>query len=299
MRERAVTFGPDGSLVGILTEASPDRVFEDAPSVILLNSGIVHRVGANRLYVKLARRLADLGFSVLRFDHSGIGDSEPRRDDRPFERSAVDEARAAMDLMEQSRGADRFVLGGLCSGSDVAYWTALEDPRVTGLIQLDPFVYRTRRFFVRHYLPRLASPRAWTRSAIARIRELRRKLRRASRGEAMEADWAAPEYTRVFPPRADVARGLAELVRRDVSFYVFISGTMIERFNHPEQFVESFPEVSFGSRLTLDFAREADHTVTDLDHQERVFAGIERWSGRFMPDPDPEPAVSDPDPAGV
>ncbi|TVP51233.1 MAG: hypothetical protein EA350_00165 [Gemmatimonadales bacterium] len=276
-------FGPEGSLVGILTEANPEHAAADLPSVVFLNSGIVHRVGANRLYVKIARRLAERGFTTLRFDHAGIGDSGPRRDDRPFNESAVEEARAAMELLARVRGSSRFILGGLCSGADVAYWTALEDTRVVGLFQLDPFVYRTPRFLLSYYLPRLVSPAAWWRSLSSRGRHLLNGLRPGGAPETADTGWAAPEYTRIFPPRSDVAKGLATLAERGVAFHVFISGTMFEYVSYADQYERSFPEVDFGDRLVVDFAPEADHTVTDLGHQERVIRGIERWAGTHWP----------------
>jgi pimeloyl-ACP methyl ester carboxylesterase len=275
-------FGPESSLVGILTEANPERAAADLPSVVFLNSGIVHRVGANRLYVKIARRLAERGFTTLRFDHAGIGDSGPRRDDRPFQESAVEEARAAMDLLERTRGSSRFILGGLCSGSDVAFWTALTDDRVDGLFQLDPFVYRTPRFLLSYYLPRLISPAAWWRSLSSRGRHLAGRLRSRGGGAVVDTGWAAPEYTRIFPPRSEVAGGLRTLADRGAAFFVFISGTMFEYVSYADQYRRSFPEVDFADRLIVDFAPEADHTVTRLDHQERVIRGIEDWAvGRW------------------
>jgi len=277
-------FGPESSLVGILTEANPEHADAGLPSVVFLNSGIVHRVGANRLYVKIARRLAERGFTTLRFDHAGIGDSGPRRDDRPFQESAVEETRAAMDLLERTRGSERFVLGGLCSGADVAFWTALEDTRVVGLFQLDPFVYRTPRFLLSYYLPRLVSPAAWWRSLSSRGRHLAGRLRSAGEGAPVDTGWAAPEYTRIFPPRSEVAGGLRALADRGVAFFVFISGTMFEYVSYADQYERSFPEVDFSGRLVVDFAPDADHTVTRLDHQERVIQGIEGWAtGRWGP----------------
>ena len=85
MRERALTFGPDGGLVGILTEPDPDVARANAPAHVILNSGILHRVGASRLYVQTARSLAEDGITSLRFDFSGIGDSEVRKDSLPIE----------------------------------------------------------------------------------------------------------------------------------------------------------------------------------------------------------------------
>ena len=48
-REKVVTFGEKNGLVGIVcTPAEPNA---SLPGAILPNSGIIHRVGANRLYV--------------------------------------------------------------------------------------------------------------------------------------------------------------------------------------------------------------------------------------------------------
>src|SRR5262249_47307203 len=58
-REKVVTFGAGRGLVGIVTLPGTPR--PDAPQLLLINSGIIHRVGANRLYVSLARTLAAAG----------------------------------------------------------------------------------------------------------------------------------------------------------------------------------------------------------------------------------------------
>ena len=76
MIEEVTRFGSNGSLVGILSR--PMRSNRNLPAILLLNAGLVHRVGPNRIYVRLARHFAALGFSVLRFDFSGIGDIHDR-----------------------------------------------------------------------------------------------------------------------------------------------------------------------------------------------------------------------------
>ncbi|TVP72395.1 MAG: hypothetical protein EA352_12680 [Gemmatimonadales bacterium] len=280
MIERALTFGPDGGLVGVLTEPDGPQAEAGRPGVLFLNSGILHRVGASRIYVQVARRLASEGFTAFRFDHAGVGDSAVRRDDGSFRDSAIREARAAMDLLAERRGVDRFILAGLCSGADMAYWAALEDPRVVGLVQIDPFVYRTRRFLLRYYLPRLVSPAAWWRSLSARTRWALGRLRPGTEDEA-DAVWVAPEYTRVFPPREEVARGLARLRERGVVFWVWITGDMGEHVNYSGQYRESFPEVPFGpDGLEEHVVPDADHTVTGLEHQARVVEAVADWSRR-------------------
>ena len=137
MRERVLRFGETATLVGILTEPDLDVRRTDVPAVVLLNSGILHHVGASRLYVQIARHLAECGCTSLRFDFSGIGDSEPRRDSLPFEESALVEAREAMDYVSGVAGTSEFVLIGLCSGADMSYFTAVNDEHVVGVAQLD------------------------------------------------------------------------------------------------------------------------------------------------------------------
>ena len=85
------------------------------------------------------------------------------RDGLPFEQSSIVECGEAMDYLAERRGIERFILGGLCSGADAAYFTAVEDSRVVGIFQLDGFAYRTWRYYVTHYAPRLLQAAVWRR----------------------------------------------------------------------------------------------------------------------------------------
>ena len=128
-------FGEAGTLVGIVT--SVPQVNAENPAVILLNPGIVHRAGPGRIYVKIARALAAGGFTVLRFDFSGIGDSTVRLDNRRFEESSVDEARTAMSFLHATRRCSSFILMGGCSGAAVSLETAGSDRRAAGVIAIN------------------------------------------------------------------------------------------------------------------------------------------------------------------
>ena len=134
MKEEVIQFGEAGSLVGIVTLPQGN---ENRSAVILLNPGIVHRVGPGRIYVKIARALAAKGFTALRFDFSGIGDSSARLDNCHFEKSSVDETCAAMSFLETTRGINHFILLGGCSGATVSLETARFDRRVTDAILIN------------------------------------------------------------------------------------------------------------------------------------------------------------------
>src|SRR3984957_9093857 len=76
-REHAVSFeAPAGHLYGILH--LPERCLPRGIVMIVGGSatGRQYRVGSHRQYVMLARRWAESGLPVLRFDHTGFGDSD-------------------------------------------------------------------------------------------------------------------------------------------------------------------------------------------------------------------------------
>ena len=269
MRERALVFGP-ANLVGILTQPDPEVALDGAPAFVMLNSGILHRVGASRLHVQLARALAAQGFTSLRFDFSGIGDSEVRRDALPIEERFVSESREAMDYLSSAIGTDHFVLGGLCSGADGGFFTALEDDRVVGLWQIDGFCYRTPGYYRRRYLPKLVDPKAWAHSIKVRVtpEEL---------GDRDEEQFVKPEYRRVFPPKEVVGEGLASLLDRGVRLYFFFTGG-IEEYNYAEQHAETFPELQLDARATLRYEPEATHMLSALEHQNLLLQDVVSWA---------------------
>jgi len=134
-RETPLLFGRHHRLFGLLSAPSGATA---APMVIVLNAGLLHRVGPRRLHVKLARRLAAQGFPVFRMDLSGIGDSEARRDALSAVDGVREDVREAVDFLAQRAGAREFLLFGICSGAKIAYQSALRDARVVGGVLVDP-----------------------------------------------------------------------------------------------------------------------------------------------------------------
>ena len=86
-----------------------------------------------------------------------------------------------------------------------------------------------------------------------------------------------PEYRRVFPPRGEVEQGLRTLLARDVRMFHFFSGGMEPHLNHAEQYERSFRSIEFGNCVRVVYRPEADHTVTNLAHQDFVIAEIIDW----------------------
>lgn len=268
MIERVVQFGTAATLSGVLTEPAGDARL-DAPGVVLINSGILHKVGSCRLYVMLARTLAEAGYITLRFDLSGLGDSEVRRDALPFEESSVLETIDAMDYLQRARGLSRFVLGGLCSGADVAHMTAIGDARVVGMASIDARTHVTPAYWWHNYAPKLFDGAAWRRWFSVRFGAGRRARQSAASAVPDEFAFEMPTYIREIPPRDELARDLRTIAARGTRFlYLFTDG--LDFYNHEGQHRRAFRDVPFGSGMTECHLRGADHIVTDLGLQKRV-----------------------------
>ncbi|HEY8154131.1 MAG TPA: hypothetical protein VII72_08400 [Myxococcota bacterium] len=278
IREKVVRFGKSTPLVGIASEPPALALAPAKPAVLLLNSGILHRVGACRFHVTLARRLAEMGFPTLRFDFSGIGDSEVRRDDLPFERSAIVEVREGMDHLATSRGVKQFVLFGLCSGADMAFEAAHADERVVGLAVLDPWVYRTPRYFVQHYGPRLLVPSAWANFVRARVARGRAASPEPGAEGGLPEDLDLPTYVREFPPREASEQRLRGLVARGMRLCTIFSGGQSDHYNYRGQFRDAFRGVDFGDQLQEEYLPEADHIFTNLEHQRILESTLCAWA---------------------
>ncbi|MGZ6098781.1 MAG: alpha/beta fold hydrolase, partial [Myxococcaceae bacterium] len=111
------------------------------PTVLFLTTASHHRIGPNRLWVRLGRALSALGLQTLRFDLTGVGDSLLLPGESPthaYSRESISEVREVMDALEQQTGAHRFILVGLCSGAYLTYHSAVDDPRVAGIVAVNP-----------------------------------------------------------------------------------------------------------------------------------------------------------------
>lgn len=146
-------------LVGVLS--IPER--HDGTGVVVVVGGPQYRVGSHRQFRHLARKLADCGVPVLRFDYRGMGDSEGEA--RPFDMVEAD-VRSAVDLILRTiPGLRHVVLWGLCDGASASLLGANSDQRIRGLILLNPWV-RTEASkaatYLRHYYAkRLVSADFW------------------------------------------------------------------------------------------------------------------------------------------
>ena len=284
MRENAVVFGDDSPLVGIVTQ--PDDGFDKrVPLFLFLNAGLGHRVGPNRLYVTLARKLAELGVGSLRFDFSGIGDSPVSASVSASETLAASQVIEAMNFLEHSTGADKFVPVGLCSGANVGFAVAGGDSRIVGAVLINASVIPSthsqeqsaealQRAQAHHYRNRLRDWQGWTRVLTGRSELLGmwgaavRRARRAFR----------PKVSR---PRTVDLGLLPELDRRRVELLaVYSEGDLgLELL---ATHVGKFHNLACLERFQLEILSQTDHILTPVWAQRQIEALILDWAARRL-----------------
>ncbi len=271
MNEVPLRFGSQRHLSAMLTlppDGQPPRL-----GLVLLNVGIIHRMGPHRFNAKLARALAQEGLATLRMDLSGLGDSGAPPEALPFEQQAVADLQAAMDHFQRICDVDRFFIAGLCSGAYSGLAAALADPRVVGLWMLDGYAYPTARArWNRYTQPLRRAPLhtlgSWTRKL---ARRAARAVRNLARRSTTHEVW---DFGRRAPPREAFGRDIQALVDRGVSVCLVYSGSMRGCFNYPQQLHDAFSGFGFIERVRCEYLPQADHTATTLDTQQRLIRSV-------------------------
>ncbi len=283
MKEQVVLFGKTKSLVGIITEpysASEDGCF---PAIIILNAGLLHRIGPNRLYVKIARQMATAGFIVLRFDFSGIGDSSALDANLPFERSSISETQEAMHYLSSIRGIGEFILVGLCSGANVALKTACGDHRVVGVIGINGSYFDSQeleglsQYFKssiqsRYYRKHLFNYRSWWRvitgksnlSGIIRFLISKTKIL-LSRNENV-----------LFKTNPSIK--WSSLIERGVDLFLIYSEGSLALDTFCLTLENHLSGLKSSGKLRVEFIKHSDHVFTLLWSQNILMDFIHQWA---------------------
>lgn len=285
--EEVVTFGSRQSLVGILTNPSPTALRNRSPGIIIIGAGKVHRVGPNRLDVKIARMLGQLGFTTLRFDFSGVGDSGIRTDNLPYGKSVILEAQEAMDCFSSAKGIQYFMLMGICTGAMNAFQIARRDPRVQGIILINPAIgldqnteaelsdYVSNRKRVeaigkQNYL----NPKNWWRALTGQsdYTNLRRILSFQVKSLLFGQKRLLPKTERAF----DV---LYQLIQQGLKVQIVLSGGEPQvKNNFGALLKEKLTDRRFTGNVLIDMIDSADHTFTSLSTQPQFFNVIKNFA---------------------
>lgn len=297
-------------LLGMLHQPSTNR--NPGIAIVLLSPGIKGRIAPHRLYVKLARRLCDAGFLVLRFDFYGLGDAEGELNEKLVADvygsvsvgRYVEDTIAAMNWLQQEHQTERFVLSGLCGGAITGLFAGARDPRVDALVGLaipviqygdNSMRYRylssgERNQFRHGYLRRLLNWKSWLRlltfrsdySVIARVflSPLARLWRRdtplkagASSPVATDESADAGNINPYFPPE------FFKVLNSAKKMFLVFGETDRLYWDFDEKFYRRYKhEIDrFHGRFEIHLVKDARHIFEERAHQDELFHAILSW----------------------
>jgi pimeloyl-ACP methyl ester carboxylesterase len=247
---------------GLFAMASQPETPTGLPVVVLLNAGLVHRVGPFRLYVPLARTLAAAGFPVVRFDQPGVGDA-PNKDD-------PDEARVVSRIFDELAAnlyTNDFIVGGLCAAADLGWRVAHQDKRVRGLLLLDPvalggfwFQLGKLRLFMR-------------RKASTWLAMIQRLFNRKKPANTDFRDWPKPE---------EVRSEFKQFIADGIAVLAIYTGGAAPYFTHARQIESTFGDAARNPRVQFEYWPECDHTFMLSADQARLIGTIKQWSIKYF-----------------
>jgi pimeloyl-ACP methyl ester carboxylesterase len=291
LTEEPLQFGEGGRLFGILTlPRMPLCNAQKLPVFVFLNAGLLHRVGPHGLHVRLSRELAQLGFSSLRVDLAGTGDS-PRRAGLTYPQSVAVDFGEISAVLESRLGRLPLVLAGLCSGAHNAIRLTPEEPQVIGMILLDPVCFMDRGFRLRAAAAKYANPAryiAWLKhrfNALTRSRGKKQEndesvdpvtLRNSPTREQLQAAWGVPN-------REQLRAAFQAIRERDGRVMSVFTQSALEYYNQAGQLGRVVGVEGYQQFCTELFWPQAEHTFPIDLHRRRLIEEIKTWSaGSFI-----------------
>ncbi len=284
VRERAYTIErARGTMFGVLAE--PTESSDEDICLICLPSWAERCIGPSRLWVEVARRHAARGIKVLRVDLESIGDSDGSREAMRIQAGVWDHDRIVqvqeiMDSLQARGHGSRFLLLGLCSGG---YWAqqAAADPRVIGLVGLNPMVSRAGKALLQNDAARRAlrifQPSWWGKLARSEvnvrkgmitvnkgIKSKARRLRSRARGETAEPQSEHAHSTTALLEllQARGARMILGFADREVGYNQLELEGIAQR---PERW----------PALHIHRFESSDHNLRALGHQQAIHALVD------------------------
>lgn len=290
--EYPLCFGcKDDTLVGIVhPTAEPAET-----GIIVVVGGPQYRIGSHRHFVELGRDLSSGGIPVLRFDVRGMGDSSGNF---PGFEAIDDDISAAIDAFVQAEPhLKNIILWGLCDGASASIFYAARDPRVTGLILLNPWIRSDAAYAkteLRHYYgAKILDGAFWrrlisgdvdlrdaTQSVIQRIRAATAPTT-SSPVERLDANSGTEIATAVIDPNAALPERMAQGVaafKGDVLLIISGNDLTAKEFDEVTQSDDAWKKFLSGDRVTRRDLANSDHTFSQAEWSQAVNRWTQEWA---------------------
>lgn len=133
----------DTNLFAIVTQPSNARL-RKATGIVITNTGTVNRSGPGRFHTPLARYWASLGYTVVRVDLGGSGDSAPRdpeTENTPYAAERIRELKEVLSWVRTELGTVSTIAFGICSGAYNNLQVAASGEPLDAVILVNPLIF--------------------------------------------------------------------------------------------------------------------------------------------------------------
>jgi serine aminopeptidase S33 family len=273
--EETLQFGEGRRLSAILTR--PSVLVRDPPELpvfVLFTAGLLHRVGPHRLHVRLARDLSRMGFSSLRVDLAGKGDSPPRPG-LTNEQSVAADYDEILRVLESRLARVPLILGGLCSAADDAIRLAPKDSRVVGLVLLDPVCSPDDGFSARAFVLKYTNTARY-------VAWLKRRFEAPTTQPRGSQEQIHPLSLRDAPTLEQLREAFESIRERKGRVLSVFTGYALRYYNQAGQLGRVVGVDGYRQFCTELFWPQAEHTYTLDLHRRRLIEVVKSWAGGFL-----------------
>jgi pimeloyl-ACP methyl ester carboxylesterase len=221
--------------------------------------------------------LAIAGFTVLRFDFSGIGESEKRNDALPRQEHTICEAKAAMDLLAANYGVENFLLLGICSGADDAFRVALVDNRVVGALLVEPFMFRSRGFALDSIKGKLLHPAYWMRLMRRAAEAAWSRLLSCHRPRTSSTPLEDESHAWVMPQPERIVEDLHTLASQGVALLLVYAPPGPAEYNYRTILEPEVKALGLDALIRMHTFTGSNHTLSPLHHQAQLAEMAVEW----------------------
>ena len=275
--EQAIVFPcASNDLLGIV--AMPEQI--NKIGVLIVVGGPQYRAGSHRQFLLLSRALAISGYPVMRFDHSGLGDSTGETEH--FEALNGNILAAISAFQQKCPNVNNVVLWGLCDAASASllYWDATHDARIVGMVLLNPWVRSEATLAktqIKHYYgQRLLQAEFWQKLLTGKLSvglALKGLLANLNKSH-LQSDLQNMPDALLFQKK--MLRGVQEFEKRVL---IVLSGNdyIAKEFLEATMKNSAWQAVLSQTNITQVSIRDADHTFSSVEWRRQVEQITLQW----------------------
>ena len=316
VQEHALWLPAESALSALSAVLSTPLTLPDGPprgsrgGLLLLNTGGEHRVGPNAIYTKWARQWAARGWTVMRLDLAGLGNSPAqlgRQENEIHIKDASASIRRAQSYLQTHHGVTDLHLIGLCSGAFHSLTAAFQGVPVRSVTAINQMTY-----FWQDHMPVageandaivVAIAQGAKRSLIDPVRwkklfrgEVDVGLILRAVGRRLRQKFSSRLQTLArrlrLPFAHDLNAALLRTAARGVDLHLVFSAKEPGLTVLQEQGRYALERLSGQRGFSLTVLPHADHTFTQAESQRRLFDAVDRGlrqASRLVPSEESRP----------